>query len=321
MINKNLLESYIKLNSIQKQKSNSEFIINGDYNLNNSVSSSNNKIISQILDSTTTEIDSSSIIQNNPKFPSKSLKIVSSESFEIKSYYKNINILSNGNMIKNIQYKDYIENILKKCINKSVSNKNSSKLFISSISIKSKKEKLLGESLGQTEIKKINENTVSSEDNILSSNLKNNNILLEETKKLSNKIINNKTEKSSDKNTGMKNKNSSKKELENINKIKSSNFKLNSIENNKNTESNYFNKIKRDNNIKKGINNNIGNNDMNNKSLKSSSLNTFKENDKFYNTLKDNKLSILNKHNINISKKNIDDNTLENEKTNKCIIM
>ena len=75
--------------------------------------------------------------------------------------------------------------------------------------------------------------------------------------------------------------------------------------------------IKKNENKKENIFNNY--NDFNNKSFKSS-LNVFKDRDNFYNSINENKLSILNKNNVNISKGNVNNNILEDEKTKKCVI-
>ena len=105
-INKNLIDSFVQ-QTLKNQNSNFNEILT-TANLNNSISSSNNKIISQLMESTTNEEVESIIIQNNPKFDLQSLKIVSSESFIIKSYYKNINSLSKGKIIKNLEFKKKI---------------------------------------------------------------------------------------------------------------------------------------------------------------------------------------------------------------------
>ena len=329
------LKEFLKLQSqinkffseLNKSKNNSrnDIITNGEYNLDYSISSSNNKLLSQILDSTTTEIDTNSIFQSNRKYSSYSLKIESSESFHIKSYYNNINSLTKGKMINNMQYKKYIESILKKYINES---KENSKIISSSILKKNKKEKYFRKSFGQTEIKKNNDEIIFSENDIKPmSNQKFKNIIIEETNKLSSKN-NIKTEKLTEKKTVSKNKNSSKifeKEIE----IKENGFKKSDIEYHKNNmETNVYkgnnekkniNKIKKENKIKDEDIINSNSKELNNKSLKSS-LNVFKEYDKYYNNTNENRLSMLNTKNNNVSIRNSDNIIEENEKTKKCKI-
>jgi len=69
--------------------------------------SSNKKEFLQLLDSTSSE----EYVQK--KFNINSLKTTSS-SFEIKSCYKNINLMTNGEMIKNSRFKRFIENLIKR---------------------------------------------------------------------------------------------------------------------------------------------------------------------------------------------------------------
>lgn len=69
--------------------------------------SSNKKEFLQLLDSSSSE----EYVQK--KFNINSLKTTSS-SFEIKSCYKNINLMTNGEMIKNSRFKRFIENLIKR---------------------------------------------------------------------------------------------------------------------------------------------------------------------------------------------------------------
>ena len=85
-------------------------------NFNYSINSTNNKILSQLSD--LTEEDISSSIINIRNFHLDSLKIELSESFEIKSFYRNINLLTKGEMIQNLNYKEFIENLIEKQYNK-----------------------------------------------------------------------------------------------------------------------------------------------------------------------------------------------------------
>ena len=59
-------------------------------NNDNSTSSSNNKILSEILDSTNSEINNSIFNKVNNRFNENKLKIIPVESFEIKFSYNNI---------------------------------------------------------------------------------------------------------------------------------------------------------------------------------------------------------------------------------------
>ena len=178
-INKNLIDSFVQ-QTLKNQNSNFNEILT-TANLNNSISSSNNKIISQLMESTTNEEEES--IQNNAKFYLKSLKIVSSESFIIKSYYKNINSLSKGKIIKNLEFKKKLEKIIKKTINKN-RNKNSSKFSISSISQDSIKDEFYNEK------QNYNDKYLSSQEKT-----KYKNVLLDNNNVISNKTNNIRTGK------------------------------------------------------------------------------------------------------------------------------
>jgi hypothetical protein len=127
----------IKKNKKSKKNNNSESFIN-ENNLNNSICSSNNKILSQLSD--ITEGDFPSSIINNRNFHLDSFKIELSESFEIKSSYSNINLLTKGEMIKNIKYKKFIENLINEQYNKYKINDNNYKQIFSFISNTKKKE-------------------------------------------------------------------------------------------------------------------------------------------------------------------------------------
>jgi hypothetical protein len=141
------LQNLKKLMKIKKsKKSKQNFGINNNHeslikenNLNNSICSSNNKILSQLSDITEGDF-SSSIINNNRNFHLDSFKIELSESFEIKSSYSNINLLTKGEMIKNIKYKKFIENLIKKQYNKYKFNDNNYKQIFSFIPNTKKKE-------------------------------------------------------------------------------------------------------------------------------------------------------------------------------------
>ena len=126
---KNLIELYLQNNQIERKQTRS--------NNDNSTSSSNNKILSEILDSTNSEINNSIFNKVNNRFNENKLKIIPVESFEIKFSYNNINILSKGQMVKNIKYKNFIENL----IGNYLCNYNSEDIFNKIISIFSQKEK------------------------------------------------------------------------------------------------------------------------------------------------------------------------------------
>ena len=318
-INKNVIDSFVQ-QTIKNEKNINEIIENS--NLNNSISSSNNKIVSKLMETTTSE-EASTLNQSNPKFDLKSLKIVSAEEFDIQSCYKNINSLTKGKMIKSLKYKKNLERIIKKIINK---NKTSSKLCFFSISPKNKKEKN-----NEITIKKESIDLFSEGDLTPISKTKYEHLILDDVNKLSDKNINIKTEKtvnncfSSVLNKNITKNNSSiyfEKNIENFDDIKHGIFKKRDkndyTENSINFEGKYLNKNKKDKKNKKEnniINNNLNNND-NNKSIKSS-LNTFKELDKNCN---ENKLSILNNKNSITSVKIIQNNNFEDEKTKKCIL-
>ena len=335
-INKNIIEYYSKQNSVKMKNQNN---INKDKNLSYSYSSSNYKIFSKIFDSSTDKGDSSSTV-NNPYFESQSLKIIISESFEIKASYQNINSLSNGKIIRNEKYKTIIENKIKKYLNKTfMDNEDNSRLDISSTFNKIKKNNNNKKyyKYPDTEIKKNNDNKFMSEKNLTSiSKKKYKNLILEETYKSSNKNVNIKTENTTEKfycstrdqKTNPKIHNSSKfyeKDLGNYSKLK----KIESIKNEKIDFNNYIksntskwnkdvNKIKKDNNVKieQNVNINTSNFDINDKSVK----NTFSVLKEFGNNncyiINDNKLSILNNSCIKVIQKN----AYNNEKSTKCNI-
>ena len=314
--------------------------INKDKNLNYSFSSSNYKIFSQILDSSNSE-GNSSLIRKNNYFESQSLKTIISDSFEIKSSYQNINLLSKGKMIQDGKYKTFIMNKVKKYINKTFMNiDDNSKLDISSMLQKSKKEKKYKKYYKylDTEIKNNDDNIFIFPNNLTSISKKDRykNLIFEDIFKSSNKNVNMKTEKTteklyvniSEKKSNQKNKNSSKscnKELENYSKIK----QLKTIKNDNIDFNNYIklnksklnvdgNKIKRENNIKKdqSLYINTSNLDINNKSIKNT-FSILKECDYRYDDITNkNKLSILNKNNNNYYVNNIQ----SNETSRKCRI-
>ena len=75
--------------------------------INATFSKCNTQPFTEMMDSSTSEEI------NQKKFDLNSLKTTLSESFEIKSSYKNINILSKGEIIRNTNYKKILENLIK----------------------------------------------------------------------------------------------------------------------------------------------------------------------------------------------------------------
>ena len=145
--NKNLIKLYSdimakKLNPILKTDTNdiSKNIQNNIVNelMGISLDSSNTKDFSQFLESSSEEY-------NDDKYNNSSLNIILTESFEIKSFYKNANELSKGDIINNSRYKTFVENILK--IRSNIFNDHDLKQFILKVSEKSKKYRKLGEDL------------------------------------------------------------------------------------------------------------------------------------------------------------------------------
>ena len=146
-INKNLYDLYLRHNSINKSKSNENTELNS---LSYSISSLNNKILSKILDSSFNEDINLSTTKNKKLVIKQSFKKIKVESFEIKSSYKNINVLTNGEIIKNKKYKSFIENLIKKNINKNISNNS----LISIISNSTKQENIKETSLTKSKKEK-----------------------------------------------------------------------------------------------------------------------------------------------------------------------
>ena len=119
-INKSIVD--LNINNTLGIKNSNKFLVNNENKINYSLSS-NNKVVSQILDTTTSEDANTTLIRNsNLKFDDQSLKKVSLNYFQIKSSYKNINLLSNGEMSKNLEYKKNLENLIERYINKIKSN-------------------------------------------------------------------------------------------------------------------------------------------------------------------------------------------------------
>ena len=143
-INENILDLYLKQDSLDKTNIYEKDIFN---NLDYSISSFTNKILSKIFESTYHEDIDLSLTKTNNTFNKFSLIKIKTESFEIKSSYKNINSLTNGEVIKNKKFKILIEKLIKKNINKNISNHKNNKTFFSMISLNSKNKYLKQTSL------------------------------------------------------------------------------------------------------------------------------------------------------------------------------
>jgi len=217
-ISKNLVELYANHNIIKKANSNDI--------LSNSHSSSNYNINSQIITSSSSDEGVSSI----SKFKIQSLKRISSESFEIKSSYKNFNILSKGEIIKNGNFGKFLENSINIYFNK-YGDENKKALSLFSSQKNNNKEDYFIDSL--EEIKINNENEFFSKGYLTTiSKKKYLNIISEVPNHLLNKKIylninNEKTTNDKPASTGEINQNSYKlfEKSENSEKIKISSFK------------------------------------------------------------------------------------------------
>jgi hypothetical protein len=326
--NRSLIESNGKRKNSNDTSSN-----NNKLNLSYSgFSSSKKSIFSKILDSSSSTVkeDGSTLIKISGKFDTSSLKKISSGSFEISSSYKNINILSKGEMIQNIKFQKLIEDIVKKSVNKNEDNNNKFSLF-SNKNRKDKKERSV--KFRETQIRKYNNNELYSEGKLTTiSKQKYKNIILDEPNNLPNKkYIMFKTEKSTDNFpgstgdiTGQKCKNRSKhflKELDDFEKIKLSASKKGDKQSIKNlcSETNLLNENYDENRIytKKNTykmkNDKIYKNKFDNKSLKSS-LKSFNaldkksninlENNNYKNNINNSSLQIIQINNISEKSKN-----------------
>ena len=320
--NKNLIKLYSdfmakKLNPILKNDTNdiSKNIQNNIVNelMDISLETSNTKDLSQFLESSSEEYI-------GYKFNNSSLNIILTESFEIKSSYKNCNELSKGDIINNSRYKIFIENILK--IKSNIFNDHDLEPFIFEISEKCKKYRKLGEDLMNYSPGKSKSNkdifckTQNSSNQLINMN-KQNQILF---KNINEKLI--------------KNKNTSKLEIDKFDKLKLIELKKikteHQSENNEekltididNTKPNIYKKAKKSKNsfklknieipAKSNVINIIGDKSF------SSSKNNFKDFDK-EDSSKINKLHLLNaKKNINSAFVN-NNYDVENKREKNCI--
>ena len=278
----------------------------------------NYKELSQLLDSTSDE--------DNPhrKFNEHSLKSILSESFVIKSSYKNINSLSKGEIIKNSKYKKFLENLIKRNLAKNI-NYDKLKTIISSFS--HNPEIFKNSDLATTGIIKRNRKTM---DNAINDKLS-----AKKTKnsKAKNNLRNNLTSI-----INKRKEDSNKFELDNFEKLKLSGIKKSFNENltdkiddqktnekNENNENRYFKGIKarKNNSNLQNIELSIKNQNNNDNKSFSSSINFFKEIEKDDNSRCENKLKLLNNNNsskTNNKNENKNDN-VDSQKENQCIIL
>ena len=317
--NKNLLKLYSdimakKLNPILKTDTN-DMSKNIQTNIVNelmgiSLDSSNTKDFSQFLESSSEEY-------TGYKFNTSSLNITLTESFEIKSSYKNANELSKGDILNKSKYKSFIENILK--IKSNIFNDPDFKPFILKISEKCKNYRKLGEDLMNFSPIK----NKSNKDIFINIKSPKNNLI-----KQNQLLFNNLNEQLK------KNKSISKLELDKFNKLKLSDLNKNKSEHQSenndekltididNTKSNIHKKAKRSKNIfsLKNIEIPAKSNMININGDKSftSSKNIFRDLDKD-DSSKINKIQLLNKKkNINsVFVNNI--YNIENKREKNCI--
>ena len=330
-INKNLLELY--LNMLHKHNLN-ENSKNKPDKFNDSLTSSNNKIASEILESTSSEGGSSTLIKNKINFDINLLKIISIDSFEIKSSYKNINSLTKGEMIRNIKYKKFVENLIKKHSNKNISNEDIYKTILSLMESKKEKNKIINfKSYNKKDKKNNNSYSLKNSRISLASKKKNrNNIYDQEKQFYKNKInlisVNEsikdiKSSKTPSKffekeSKNKKSKNSDAKKNKNkLLKLENNNmeYKIEFIKDNNIEGKKLFKTKNSDKRNNKQIVNDI-NNDINDKML-TSTLNALNE----YEYNKEYKLSCLNKENIRSFNTIIQLKNSEEEKSKICIII
>ena len=322
-IDKNLIEVYVKSNIIKKK--NSFDIITNRQNSISQYSSSNYKINSQII-SLDSDRDSTTLCPTSRKFKEQSLKKILSQSFEIKSSYKNINLLSKGEIIKNINFEKFIEDSVNQYFSKyEEDNKTVFSLFSPKNNRNKKREDYF--KLNKNQIKKNDENEGSSLGLLTSLSKKNfSNIYLEVPNNLSNKkfnfnIKNEKETTDIPASTGEVNKNSSKLFEKEFEKIKLSSFKKsdkdnikdNFLKSNLNIKGRQLYKSKNSKKLKDKLNYKDKN------SVKSS----FKELYEIDNLKNENKYSLIDKKdntNNNSSFNIIQINNFEEKKSNNCYI-
>ena len=298
--NKNLVELY---SNIIAQKLNPILRDNYIYHISPTL---HNNIAEELINATfskcntqpfTEMMDSSSSEEINQKiFDLNSLKTTLSESFEIKSSYKNINILSKGEIIRNANYKKILENLIKaNSKNKIFNNKEFKAILLKSQKNKNKETNNNRHSTGNN----LNANKIASNGNI--SLIHNDKI-----QSISSQNINNYFSNKNVKNNKL-NKIYNKDESNKININKNDLHKDNKKVNQNNLET---------------LNNNINNSTINNNKSYVSSLNMFNEFDKDNIPKSENKLKFLNK-NYEVNNSSINNSCIHKEdiKESKCIIV
>ena len=333
-INKNMIELYS--NKIFKKHNTNESPINKINNLNYSAFTNKTKL-SKMMSLTSSEENSTSLFQNIHKFDLQSIKKSSVESFEIKSSYKNINLLSNEEMINNKKFKKFVENFVKKYRNKIKLKLDNYEALISSFSSKIKKDKIRIANFKRYQTQKEQNNNSPLSEGKISLNSKQINKNNEKRFVPSGGRFNKKTERTTDKSIAYKNSGKNNKILyksfeENIEKIKIIEPKKSNFFSQKNNHTNLLDEfyiykeknnlepkqviIQKKDHFKKIENKNEANNknlnDNNDRRL-TSTLNELNDND-------DKKMNLKKKNN-NSSKKIIHINNSNEEKFKKCTII
>ena len=324
-IDKNLIEMYVK-NNIIKKKNSIDKLSNSQNDISH-FSSSNYKINSQII-SLDSEGNSTTLCQTSRKFKDQSLKRILSQSFVIKSSYKNFNMLSKGEIINDKKFEKFIENSINQYFSiYAEDNKTVFSLFSPKNNRNKKREDYFKYNKNQN--KKDDENEGSSLSLLTSKHFSN---LFLEVPNVSNRKFNYniKTEKTTidiPASTGEINKKSSKLFEKEFEKIKLSSFKKsdkelkklgnniknNFLESNLNLKGKQLYKPKHSNKIKEKLNY------KDKHSVKSS----FKELYEIDNSKNGNKYSLINKKdntNNNSSFNIIQINNFEEKKWNNCYI-
>ena len=302
--NKNLVTLYSniiaqKLNPILRETK----VAHIPKNLHNSIAeelinatseNSNTQSFIEILDSSTSEeID-------QKQFDLNSLKATLSESFEIKSSYKNINILSKGEIIRSKNYRKNIENLIKKNSKNKIFNNKKFKKFLSKFE-KNKKNK------NKDAIYKrfSTENHIQDKQQFFNEDISyiHNDNDIDISQNISSQNINNSIKNKKIKNPKLT-KTSNEDQSKEISIIQNNLYKENT-----NANQNYFDIPN------KSINNSTINNNM-------SSLNIINELDKDNILKTDNNLKIVNNnYDVNNSSLNNNYNKKDVIKENKCIIV
>ena len=303
--NKNLVTLYSniiaqKLNPILRETQVNHICQNLHNNIaeeliNATIEKCNTQPFTEMMDSSTSEEI------NQKQFNLNSLKTTLSESFEIKSSYKNINILSKGEIIRNTNYRKNLENLIMKNSKNKIFNNKEFKKFLSKFE-NNKKNK--------NKNKDDNYNRCSTENCLQTKQeFSNGNISY---------IPNNKSQNISYQNI---NNFFKSKKIKNIKLMKTYNEEKSKVKNFNKNGLYKENKEDKQNNL--DIPNKIINNSIttNNKSYLSS-LNFFNEFDKDNISKSDNKLKMLNKNfDANNSSKNNSYINKGDIKENKCIII